>query len=324
MEINIPFIIKHLPLKKIAIIGGHGFIGKNFTDFFLEHGYPVTLVGKNSGSKTFQPEVVSVTAMVHETPKIVDAIKDCEIIIWLASSLIPGVHETSLEKDFETNVKPVIALLENAHQLVLQKFIYLSSGGTIYGDSEEHIPVSEDHSKSPISEYGLSKLVAEQYIQFLTRSSDFESYILRPSNVYGKYQNLNKPQGIIGFAFKSLLNGTAIDLYNDGRVVRDFIFVMDLAEAVLKCIETPIQKSLTHIYNVGNGKPNSIKEMIDKISSISGTEVQTVAKPPRNFDCEYNVLDIEKIRKDLHWQPEVEVDEGLKEVWEWIKAKGND
>ena len=311
-------------MKKIAIIGGHGFIGENFTEFFLDRDYNVTVVGRNSEKKILDAEVVSINAMVHETNKIVDAVKECDVIIWLASSLIPGVHEASLEKDFETNVKPVMAILEHAASLNLKKFIYLSSGGTIYGDSIAHIPVSEDHSKSPISEYGLSKLVAEQYIQFLTRSSDFESYILRPSNVYGKYQNLNKPQGIIGFAFKSLLNGTAIDLYNDGRVVRDFIFVMDVAEAVLKCIETPIQRSITHIYNVGNGKPYSIKEIIDKISSISGREVQTVVKPPRNFDCEYNVLDIEKIRNELQWQPKVEVDEGLREVWEWIKTNEND
>lgn len=311
-------------MKNIAIIGGHGFIGKNFSDFFVEHGHTVTLVGKNSGGKIFPPEVVSVNAMMHNTDRIVEAVKDSEIIIWLASSLIPGAHEASLELDFETNVKPVIALLENADQLALQKFIYLSSGGTIYGDSEEHIPVTEDHAKSPISEYGLSKLVTEQYIQFLTLSSSFESYILRPSNVYGKYQNLNKPQGIIGFAFRSLMNGTAIDLYDDGKVVRDFIFVTDLAEAVSKCISAPLQKSTTHIYNVGHGQPYRIKEMISKISRVAGKEVRTVAKPSRNFDCEYNVLGIEKIKKELGWEPKVEVDEGLKEVWEWIKEKGND
>lgn len=306
-------------MKKIAIVGGHGFIGKNFTDFLLKSDYQITLIGKGSGHNYFPPEVTSKEADILDTSAILDAVSDAEIVIWLASSLIPGVHESSLELDFETNIKPVISFLEKSDTLQFSKFIYLSSGGTVYGDTYDHHPLLEDHQKSPISEYGLSKLVTENYIQFLTRNSKFESYILRPSNVYGKYQNLNKPQGIIGFAFKSLIHNSTIDLYDDGKVIRDFISVMDLASVTQKCIERPTQISETHIYNVGSGIPLSIKEVVGKIGAVAGKKVQTVAKSSRNFDCEYNVLSIEKLKKELNWEPKVDMMKGLKEIWEWIK-----
>ena len=306
-------------MKKIAIIGGHGFIGKNFTDILLLQNYEITLIGKDSGYNKFPLEVVSIEANIQNTQDIISAVQDSEIVIWLASSLIPGFHESSLELDFETNIKPVISFLERSKTTIFKKFIYLSSGGTVYGDPAEAVPVEENYRKKPISEYGLSKLVTENYIQFLTRNSNFESYILRPSNVYGKYQNLHKPQGIIGFAFKSLINNKSIDLYDDGKVVRDFVSVKDLALAVQKCIENPTKFSKTHIYNVGSGSPLSIKEVLAKISTVAGKEVRTVAKSSRKFDCQYNVLSIDKIKKELGWIPLVSMDEGLKEVWEWIK-----
>lgn len=311
-------------MKNIAIIGGHGFIGRNFCEFFLHLGFNISLIGKNSGNQIFPNSVSSISLEMQDTKALLQSVQDADVVIWLASSLIPGAHESSLELDFETNIKPLIAFLEKAHNTVLKKFIYLSSGGTVYGESTEHLPFAENHPKTPISEYGLSKLVTESYIEFITKSSSFESFILRPSNVYGKYQNLTKPQGIIGFAFKSLINKTAIDLHDNGKVIRDFVFVSDVAEAVLKCIDAEFYISTTHIFNVGNGKPFTIKEMIDKIGKVAEMEVSVIPKSPRKFDCEYNVLSIKKIKNQLSWEPKIEVDEGLKEVWEWIKETKND
>lgn len=311
-------------MKNIAIIGGHGFIGKNFCEFFISLGYNVSLVGKNSRNQIFPKTALSISLEMANTEDLLKSVKNADVIIWLATSLIPGAHESSLELDFNSNIKPVIAFLEKSDNSFLKKFIYLSSGGTVYGDTTEHLPVTENHYKAPISEYGLSKLVAENYIEFITKSSSFESFILRPSNVYGKYQNLKKPQGIIGFAFKSLINDTAIDLYDNGKVIRDFVFVTDVAEAVLKCITAKLNISATHIFNVGNGKPFTIKEIIAKIGKVAGKDVSTINKSSRKFDCVYNVLSIEKIKAELNWVPKIDVDQGLIEVWEWIKETKND
>ena len=310
-------------LKNIAIIGGHGFIGKNLCNILLEENYNISLIGNNSGHVIFPSAVKSISVDVKETDQLIQAVAGSDVVIWLASSIIPGLHEATLQQDFERNVRPIISFLEKADQEILQSFVYLSSGGTVYGDTTQNLPLDEDHPKQPISEYGLSKLVTENYIEFITKSGTFESFILRPSNVYGPYQNLNKPQGIIGFAFKSLIDDSTLDLYDDGKVVRDFVSVADLASAVIKCIEKPKVSGKTNIYNVGSGEAISIKVIIHLIGQVAGSAVQTQPKSSRKFDCEYNVLSIDKIKSELGWSPKVKLEDGLKEVWEWIKDRDN-
>lgn len=305
-------------MKKIGVIGAGGFIGTNLVDFLLTQGYTLVSLSNHFSQEKQHKNNLEIIADVNQTQDLVKLLKDCHVVIWLVNVSVPGSN-MSLTEEFDLNTKPLIKFLEKANELpVMQKFIYLSSGGTVYGNTEEHSPITEEHSKSPISAYGLSKLVTENYIEFFTQKNNFQSYILRPSNVYGKYQNLVKPQGIIGFAFKSVIQNTAIDLYDDGKVIRDFIFVKDLAEAISKCIEKIANKTKTNIYNVGSGIPYSIKEIIQKISLISKNEVQTIAKESRNFDCEYNVLDINKINRELGWSPSTKIEEGLAEVAEWI------
>lgn len=306
-------------MKKIGVIGAGGFIGTNLVDFLLlTQEYTVVSLSNHFTQKKTHQNNFEIIADVNQTQELINFLKDCHAIIWLVNVSVPGSN-MSLTEEFDLNTKPLIKFLEKANELpLMQKFIYLSSGGTVYGNTEEHSPIKEEHSKLPISAYGLSKLVTENYIEFFTQKNHFESYILRPSNVYGKYQNLVKPQGIIGFAFKSVIQNTTIDLYDDGKVIRDFIFVKDLAEAINKCIKRPINKTKTNIYNVGSGIPYSIKEIIQKINVISKKEVKTIAKESRNFDCEYNVLDINKINKELSWSPSTSLEDGLTEVAEWI------
>jgi UDP-glucose 4-epimerase len=171
----------------------------------------------------------------------------------------------------------------------------------------------------PISGYGLSKIISEKYIEFFSVNSEIQYYILRPSNVYGLYQNFSKPQGIIGFAFKSIINNTSLNIYDEGKVTRDFIYVSDLAEAINCCIDSEFKNSISTIYNVGSQKGYSIIEILNKIKKITQKELLIIAKPSRSFDCNYNVLNIEKIKAELNWQPKIELDEGLKYIWNWIK-----
>lgn len=306
-------------MKKIGVIGAGGFIGTNLVDFLLlNQEYTLVSLSNHFAQKKLHKNNVEIVADVNQTQELINVLKDCHAIIWLVNVSVPGSN-MSLTEEFDLNTKPLIKFLEKANELpLMKKLIYLSSGGTVYGNTKEFSPIKEDHSKLPISAYGLSKLVTENYIEFFTQKNNFESYILRPSNVYGKYQNLVKPQGIIGFAFKSVIQNTSLDLYDDGKVIRDFIFVEDLAQAIAKCIENPTNEAITNIYNVGSGIPHSIKEIIQKINVISKKEVNTIAKESRNFDCEYNVLDISKINKELSWAPSTSLEDGLAEVAAWI------
>lgn len=311
--------------QNIGIIGGSGFIGKNLTYFFIEEGYSVTVIGRNVYSKFKNPSIIPIQVDVNNTEQLLKSVQSCEVIIWLVSASVPSTSSESLVDDFSVNINPLIKFLEGTNELPkFKKFIYLSSGGTIYGDFLENSPLDENSSKRPISAYGLSKIVAENYIKFLTNNSRIQSFILRPSNVYGPYQNLLKPQGIIGFAFKSIINNTSIDLYDEGRVTRDFIYVTDLARAVYSCVNSVYEESSTSIYNVGSQEGYTIREILDKIIIIAQKKIHTIPKSSRSFDCNYNVLKIEKIKKDFNWEPEIGIDEGLGKVWDWIKNENND
>lgn len=306
--------------KTIGIIGGSGFIGKNLTDFFLKLNYDIVVVSRTYSDLGKLAKITWIQADVSHTSKIIDGLKNCQTIIWLASSLVPSISNESLKDDYNLNVSPIIDFFENVNQLKeLNKFIFLSSGGTIYGNTSENSPITEDHSKKPISSYGLTKIITENYIKFLTQKTGIQSFILRPSNVYGKYQNLSKPQGIIGFAFKAILQKTTLDLYDDGKVTRDFIFVTDLASAINKCINSELKPSTTSTYNIGSEIGYTIKEILNKIEIISQNSLAIIPKSSRNFDCNYNVLNIQKMKKNLDWEPKVSIDEGLENVWNWIK-----
>lgn len=314
--------------KSIALIGGGGFIGINLANYFISKDYNVLIINRSEieNKKLISNKIEKKLLDVNKTSKLIDVLTGYENIIWLVNDLVPNTSLDSLVDDFTFNVNPLIKFLETTPKLIFMKrFIFISSGGTIYGDSPEKIYIKEDYSKKPLSAYGLSKIVSEHYIRFITTKSSFESIILRPSNVYGKFQSLKKTQGIVGYAFDALVNNKPIDLYNDGKAIRDFIHVYDFAEAINCCIETKFEGSRVETYNVGSQIGYSISEVIDLINHISGGRIETLSKPARAVDVNFNVLDIEKIKSQLGWKPKITIEEGLNQVWQWVQSekKGN-
>lgn len=311
--------------KNVAIIGGSGFIGYNLANFFIDKEFEVLIVSRTiDGNKFKNSKIRKIELDVNFTSKLVEFIEGFDNIIWLVNNLVPSTNMDSLADDFTFNVNPLIRFLEaNITNSQMKRFVFLSSGGTIYGDSIDEVSWLENSTKVPISAYGLSKIISEEFIQFITKKSSFQSFILRPSNVYGIHQNLKKPQGIIGFAFNAILNNTSIDLYNNGNVTRDFIYITDLAEAIYKCLENSYKKGSTDVYNVGSNVGYKIKDILLLINKVSSKEINTIPKSARHFDCNYNVLNSEKISNDLKWYPKVDMEQGLKYVWDWITNEKN-
>ena len=194
--------------KSIVLIGGSGFIGLNFANYFFSKNYRVRIICRN---KFDMSRLISNNIEIHildikETHKLLDAISGFENIIWLANTLIPGIKIINETDAFNDNVLPIINFFKNNNDTVyFKKFIYISSGGTIYGNNESNSPSNETSKTDPISLYGKIKLQSENYIKYYSNTVKSDIYIIRPSNVYGIYQNFNKPQGIIGFLFKSIL-----------------------------------------------------------------------------------------------------------------------
>ncbi|GAA3982762.1 NAD-dependent epimerase/dehydratase family protein [Pedobacter ginsengiterrae] len=310
--------------KSIALIGGSGFIGTNLANFFAEKNYNVLVIGRSSIDKErFKSDnIKTVLIDVNHTSKLIEALEEYENVIWLVNNLLPGLKMDSLVDDFNLNVSPLVKFLELSRDAMqMKRFIFISSGGTIYGDSVNNTFFTETCPAKPISAYGMSKIVSENYVEYITDKANFDSYILRPSNVYGNFQNLVKPQGIIGFAFNAVINNSTIELFGDGMVTRDFVHVLDLATAIECCVNNIYEGSKVEKYNVASQNGYTIKEIIDLIKEITHTPIKTISKPLRDFDCIYNVLDISKIETNLHWKPKIDIKEGLDSVWKWMNIK---
>jgi UDP-glucose 4-epimerase len=309
--------------KSIAIIGGAGFIGCNLSNYFINQGYKVLIISRTIDRNKFESDKITFLEIdVNFSTEVIEALLEYENIIWLVNNLVPSTKMDSLIDDFTFNINPMIKIMEGVKkQPNPKRFVFLSSGGTIYGDSPNHIALEEESPRTPISAYGLSKIISEEYINYLTiKSENLQSYILRPSNVYGIHQNLKKPQGIIGYAFKSIMNGNSLELYDGGLVVRDFLHVDDLASAINACLNKPYKSKSIKTYNVGSQQGYTIKEVLTLITKVSGGTINIINKPSRQFDCKYNVLSINKIKHELAWEPKVSLETGLSQVWTWINA----
>jgi UDP-glucose 4-epimerase len=311
-------------IKSIALIGGGGFIGINLTNFFAEKNYKVLVIGRSTidKEKFMSDDIKTKLIDVNHTSKLIEALEEYENVIWLVNNLLPSLQMDSLVDDFNLNVNPLIKFMESCKVLKqMKRFVFISSGGTIYGDSFNNEFFTENSVSKPISAYGMSKIISENYVEYITKKASFDSYILRPSNVYGNFQNLLKPQGIIGYTFDAVLNKRSIDLFGDGKVTRDFIHVLDLACAIECCVDNSYRGSQVEKYNVGSQKGYSIKEIIDLIRGVTKQEINTISKPLRDFDCVYNVLDVSKIEMDLGWKPMIDIKDGLQSVWRWMSVK---
>jgi UDP-glucose 4-epimerase len=301
--------------SKLLIVGGGGLIGKNLSSFFSERGYEVSTIVRRDIPSSENINYLNID--VQETNKLVAVASEHTDIIWLVNSLVPQ-YTIDKSEDFNNNIKPILGIYDIDNSLLkLKNFIFLSSGGTIYGNSAIKKPFTELDDCNPISDYGLSKLAAENYIKYLSKSAAFNSIILRPSNVYGPGFNLAKPQGIIGFILNAIKLDKEIDLYDDGNQIRDFIHVDEICIAIHKILNKQLSTNLS-LFNLGSSKGHTIKEIIEICEDISGKKLKIVLRPKRTIDCEYSVLDSSKFYTTFNFKPSISIRDGIKQLWESI------
>lgn len=311
-------------VEKCLIIGGNGFIGKNIVLELLKNQYDVVvfdIVTNNIKEAVIEHDNIRfIEGDINNTSYLTDQIADVDYVVWLIHTTVPATSMYDVEFDLLSNIPPLLRFMQYVlNGSSVKKFVYLSSGGTVYGNPIQDIPIDETYDKNPISSYGLTKLVAEEYLTFLTKNSAIDTFILRPSNVYGRYQNLKKPQGLIGHVFKSIIVDEPITIFGDGTIVRDYVHVTDLAKAVLSCIEYKETITYPLVLNIASGLPTSINDIIQNATLITGKQVKTIIKNVRNFDCKYNVLSIEKALRTINWIPNIDIKSGMFDEWEWIQ-----
>ena len=305
--------------ERCVLIGGAGFLGFNTARGLLEAGYDVVIVDKNQP----KPELFSKSGNIAQIlladyrnlKKISSILSNGDILFHFAYSTLPGTPFSKMETDVEENVFESIKLFRAAVEKGVKKIIFPSSGGTVYGEGKS-FPINEDAATTPICSYGITKLMVEKYLYFLHRIYGIDYLIFRISNSYGPGQRAYTDQGLISNAMAKMLNGSEINVFGDGQIVRDYIYIDDVVRAFLIGLEQDLRNK---IYNIGTGIGYSINEVIESISKIINVKPKISYSKKRLIDVGKNILDSERMRGESGWRARVTVEEGIRKTYAWIK-----
>jgi UDP-glucose 4-epimerase len=306
---------------KCLVLGGGGFIGSHLVLELLNRGYPVRVFERpnlNTSGLPFKiPQIEWVEGDFLDGEAMESAVKGCGTVFHLISTTLPKSSNDNPIYDIESNLIGSIQLLEILRHRRNKKVIFLSSGGTIYGICHDD-PIREDSPTEPICSYGATKLAVEKYLGIYHRLYGLEYRVLRASNPYGERQRFWAGQGAVNTFLYKALKDECIEIWGDGSVVRDFVYVGDVARALLKAAD---YEGPYRVFNVGSGKGMSLTELIAGIERLIEDKVSCRYSPGRRLDVSRNVLDIGRARTELLWEPETPFDVGLKSTALWMKER---
>jgi UDP-glucose 4-epimerase len=298
----------------ILLIGGDGFLGSAFATKARLDGHEVHVLGRKQRADA--PNYWSWGQHEALCSKVLGR---QSILVDFAYASIPSTSYGDPVRDFSDNLGAVIRHLEFARAIDASHFVYVSSGGTVYGDANV-LPISETASPQPISPYGITKLASENYALMVARLG-LPVTILRPSNVYGPGQPARSGQGLVAAALSSALSGSSITIFGDGSQLRDYLYIDDFCDALCKLTKL---KGESRIYNVGNGRAFSALEILAKVEGIvseDGFSLKIEYAEPRPFDVNANALDIGRLKSATGWFPRISLEKGLRASWKWVRSQ---
>jgi UDP-glucose 4-epimerase len=310
--------IRRLTGPRVLITGGGGFIGSHITDQFLANGWEVIVLGH--GSRPSNPLLSGLTLIRGRVGDrgLLEQIFSLGLdgVIHAACSTVPASSNEDKVADVHTNLIESLELFECCVKYRIPKLIFASSGGTIYGIPEQ-LPIPEESPTNPICSYGIVKLALEKYLE-LYRVMHGLSYVsLRISNPYGPRQNPNGKQGVISVFAAKMLQEQPLTLWGKGDTVRDFVHVRDIARLFYLAM---ISKE-EGVFNAGSGVGISINELIGMMSIELGVMPNIIPLEARRCDVPATVLSCRKARQSFGWAPQIPIEQGIREVGDWLSAE---
>ena len=303
-------------MAKILVTGGAGFIGSNLVNSLIEENHQVVIIDDLSTGE--KQKINKKAKFFHE-----DILNDLSAI-FQEEQFDYVVHEAaqmnirkSIEDPFldsRVNIEGSINVMENCRKYAVKKIVFASSGGAVYGDTQD-IPTPENHPLKPASPYGLSKDTVESYLQFYGDFYKLPSVSLRYANVYGPGQNPAGEAGVVAIFTQQLLNGKRPTINGNGTKTRDFVYVEDVVKATIRCLKS----EKVGIYNVGTGTETSIGQIFEMIKAAVGTNTKPIYGPDILGEQQRSSLDFSKIHKDFGWSPETSLEDGIKKTVEYFR-----
>ncbi len=284
---------------RVTILGSSGFIGRNLVHLLVSKNIKLRLVGREHPIYTSQKNSIEIkTGDITNDYFLEEVISGSDIVIHLASASFPGSPLDDPMTDVNLNLIPTLKLIESCKKRGVGQLVYVSSGGAIYGKSK-NIPIKEKDLALPISSYGVTKLAIENYLRLAALNSDLSVCILRVSNPYGKYQKIQKGQGLVDTIAYKIAHQQKITIWGDGNIVRDYIFVGDVVEAIYMVMNNTLNYSC---YNIGSGVGLSINQLLDKFRQTTNEVVDVQYQLGRKVDVPVNILCTDKFKNRFGWR----------------------
>ena len=306
-------------MANYLVTGGAGFIGSHISEALVTRGHRVRVVDN------------FVTGYQHNLRQGVEFIEGDLADAAVAASVVQGidyvVHQAaipsvprSVDRPVEShraNVDAMLNLLIASRDAGVKRLVFAGSS-SVYGDTAV-LPKTETMPTSPLSPYALQKLMSEMYGQMFTRLYGFETVTTRYFNVFGPRQDPTSPySGVISLFIKALHDGSTPVIYGDGEQTRDFTYVSNVVDGVIRSAETPGVGG--HVFNVATNSRISLNQLLDTLKRIFGSDVTAIYKDARPGDVRDSQADISKAAKLLGYKPVVGLEDGLRETVKWFKS----
>jgi UDP-glucose 4-epimerase len=307
-------------MASCLVLGGAGFIGSHLVEALLRAGHRVKLFDRPHLDRlpefSRRSDVEILTGDFLDPQTLGPGLRGTEVVFHLVSTTLPKTSNDNPMYDVETNVLGTLRLVELCRRLEVRKIVFASSGGTVYGVPRS-IPIEEGHPTLPNCSYGIHKLMIEKYLHLSRMLHGLDYCVLRPANLYGPRQRLDIAQGAVAVFLDRALRNEPIQIWGDGSVVRDYLYVEDAVEAFMKALDFGGEQK---VFNVGSGSGVSLNQLLTEIQSLVGHRLPVEYSAARPLDVPVNVLDCALAGRHLGWRAKTPLAEGLRRTYEWMKS----
>jgi len=308
---------------RVLVTGGAGFIGSHVVDRLVLDGHSVSVVDDLS---TGFEENINPKATFYRLDIRDKALSEVfererpEVVNHHAAQMAVMRSVQEPQFDAEVNILGSINVILNCLKYNVEKLIYISTGGAVYGEPQ-YLPADEAHPINPISQYGISKHTVEHYLFLYNLTSGLRYVALRYPNVFGPRQYPYGEAGVTAIFAAKMLRGERPTIFGDGEQLRDYVYVSDVVEANILSMQSPAADN--QILNIGSGRGTSVNQIFEMLKQITGFGQEPIFAPARKGEVYRIYISAEKAKRLIGWEPKVSFKEGLQRLVEHLRARAD-